>query len=259
LDIVGASWEINQISWFDNTDGTGTFGSENIVSSAAIGVSCVFCIDLDNDGDNDIVAALPEADKVVWYENTDGEGNFSGENVITTETDNVLRVSAADLDNDGDRDIISASSFDNKIAWYENLNGLGNFGPQNIITNQATGAFYIYSVDIDNDDDTDIVATYSNIVAWYENTDGSGNFSSEKIITNNAEFGHCVFSIDIDNDTDKDVLSASWGDNEIAWYRNGLITSVSEKENKHINTQLVENFPNPFNQSTTIKYLLRVC
>ncbi len=256
LDIVGASWEINQISWFENIDGAGTFGSNNIVSSSAIGVSCVYCADVDNDNDNDVIAALPEVDKVVWYEN-DGEGNFSNEKIITTETDNVMRVSAVDLDNDGDLDVISASSFDDKIAWYENLNGQGNFGQQNIITDQATGAFYIYSVDIDNDNDMDIVATYSNIVAWYENINSSNNFSSENIISSDVDFGHCVFSIDIDNDNDKDVLSASWGDDKIAWYRNELILSNAEKENNLMNTQLVGNFPNPFTNSTTIEYLVK--
>jgi hypothetical protein len=42
-------------------------------------------------------------------------------------------VSAADLDNDGDIDVLSASRWDDKIAWYEN-DGSGNFGIEQIIT-----------------------------------------------------------------------------------------------------------------------------
>ena len=42
-------------------------------------------------------------------------------------------VYAVDLDGDDDMDVLSASHGDNKIAWYENIDGLGNFGDQQII------------------------------------------------------------------------------------------------------------------------------
>ncbi len=38
-----------------------------------------------------------------------------------------------DLDEDGDIDVLSASRYDDKIAWYENLGG-GNFSNQNILS-----------------------------------------------------------------------------------------------------------------------------
>ena len=40
--------------------------------------------------------------------------------IIQSETDGPTSVYAADLDGDGDMDVLSASSWDNKIAWYEN-------------------------------------------------------------------------------------------------------------------------------------------
>jgi len=40
--------------------------------------------------------------------------------VITTAADGALSVFATDLDGDGDQDVLSASTGDNKIAWYEN-------------------------------------------------------------------------------------------------------------------------------------------
>ena len=39
------------------------------------------------------------------------------------------RVFAADLDGDGDEDVLSASADDDTIAWYENTDGAGTFGP----------------------------------------------------------------------------------------------------------------------------------
>jgi len=40
--------------------------------------------------------------------------------IVQTETAWPLSVYAADLDADGDLDMLSASWFDDKIAWYEN-------------------------------------------------------------------------------------------------------------------------------------------
>ena len=34
-------------------------------------------------------------------------------------------------------DVLSASLFDNKIAWYENTDGAGSFGIQQVITTAA--------------------------------------------------------------------------------------------------------------------------
>ncbi len=47
-------------------------------------------------------------------------------------------VHAADIDGDGDLDVLSASWADDKIAWYENTDGTGSIGPQQVITGQAT-------------------------------------------------------------------------------------------------------------------------
>ncbi len=48
-----------------------------------------------------------------------------------------MRSFAADVDGDGDLDVLSASSGDDKIAWYENTDGRGTFRPQHVITTAA--------------------------------------------------------------------------------------------------------------------------
>jgi hypothetical protein len=51
-----------------------------------------------------------------------------------------ISVYAADIDGDGDMDVLSASANDDKIAWYENTDGAGTFGAQNVISTAANGA-----------------------------------------------------------------------------------------------------------------------
>jgi hypothetical protein len=45
---------------------------------------------------------------------------FSSEQIISTLTDYPYSVTTADLDGDGDIDVLSASSNDDTIAWFEN-------------------------------------------------------------------------------------------------------------------------------------------
>jgi hypothetical protein len=50
-----------------------------------------------------------------------GQGSqFGSQQVITTAADGAESVYAADLDGDGDMDVLSASLVDDKIAWYAN-------------------------------------------------------------------------------------------------------------------------------------------
>ena len=56
-------------------------------------------------------------------------------------------VIAADLDGDDDKDVLSASAHDHKIAWYEN-DGHGSFGPQQVITTNANGAEEVFAEDL---------------------------------------------------------------------------------------------------------------
>jgi hypothetical protein len=160
-----------------------------------------------------------------------------------------------DVDGDGDMDVLSASFYDLKIAWYEN-DGNENFTPHTITTS-ASGASSVFAVDIDGDGDMDVLsASYmDNKIAWYEN-DGNENFTPH-IITTSAMGAVSVFAVDVDSDGDMDVISASDGDGKIAWYENMMINSVDD----HIdyfadNYKLYDNYPNPFNHSTLIEFSL---
>ena len=58
---------------------------------------------------------------------------FGPEQIITSQADGAMDACAADLDGDGDRDVVSASMSDGKLAWYENADGAGTFGEERLI------------------------------------------------------------------------------------------------------------------------------
>ena len=221
LDVLYDMWDLNAIAWQENLDGQGTFGAANVISSNVEGASSVFAADLDNDGDMDALATAANSNRLTWHENTDGQGTFGEPIVISTDLRLPYAVFAADLDQDGDLDVLSASSEDSKIAWYENLDGQGTFGLQWAIDTKATQASAVYAADLDEDGDQDVLMTAAgdNTLAWYEN-DGAGHFGKRQVITDQALGASSVVAADLDRDGDQDLVVAALDGDQILWFKN---------------------------------------
>ena len=69
------------------------FGEQQLITHPADDARSVFAIDLDGDGDNDVLSASHNDDKIAWYKN-DGNGNFGVQQVITTNADGAQSVYA---------------------------------------------------------------------------------------------------------------------------------------------------------------------
>ncbi|KAH8094985.1 endonuclease [Aureococcus anophagefferens] len=140
------------------------------------------------------------------------------ERIVTTIADGARGVFVTDVDGDGDVDALSASAYDDTIAWYEN-DGSQSF-TERVITTLADSAFSVFAIDVDGDGDVDALSASANdhSVAWYEN-DGSQSFT-ERVITALADHPRSVFAIDVDGDGDVDALSAVRNDDTVAWYEN---------------------------------------
>jgi len=140
-----------------------------------------------------------------------------GSHIISQNFDGASSVFAADIDSDGDMDVLGSARDANEIAWWENDGSQGFL--KRTIDNQFEDAKCVHAADLDNDADMDVVAVanFGHEIAWWEN-DGSQNFNKHKL----AEwlYASSVYTIDLDDDDDMDIIGASWGTNEIAWWEN---------------------------------------
>ncbi|MCP4966755.1 MAG: hypothetical protein GY926_16200, partial [bacterium] len=185
-----------QIDWtFDdgNTGSQGTGGALQATGSTTVTITAV------NDAPNFDTASFTA-------------------HTITTGTNRPFEVQTADVDGDGDMDVVTVSAQDNKIAWFEN-DGNENF-TEHTITTAIDSAHSVAIADVDGDGDMDVLsASYNDdTIAWYENN-GNENFTAHTISTA-ADGANSVITADVDGDGDMDVLSASNNTNQITWYEN---------------------------------------
>lgn len=115
-------------------------------------------------------------------------------------------------------DIVACFFNENKLVWYENINGIGLFSIPILIDDTRQSPRSTRSIDINNDGFIDILTSYlpGNLV-WYENNNGLGTFLSHVIESNNQDF-YDVYTADIDNDGYNDVILSS--DYYLRWFKN---------------------------------------
>ncbi len=213
MDALSASLRNDRITWYEND---GQDFTAHTVTRSANGAACVVAVDVDGDGDMDVLAASRLDDTIAWYEN-DGQEEFIPHVVTTSASaDWPGSLLAADMDGDGDMDVVAANYYEDNVTWYENQGGEG-FAAHVIISGMAE-AICVYAADVDGDGDMDVLSASNgdDTVAWYENN-GSQGFTAHTISAS-ADGTQSVCAADLDGDGDLDVVSNNF--DEILWYEN---------------------------------------
>ena len=230
LDVLvgaGSTSANSEVAWFKNLDGTGdTFSNKITLTTQGDEIRDVYAADFDGDGDQDVVFASYETDRVAWMANLDGVGTFGAPQIIFSNANGVRFLSTGDADGDGDIDIFSSSFYpqsSGQYSWYKNTDGKGTF-TQVLITQGLDGnnPASIAVGDIDDNGTLDFIGTMysSDRVYLYKNAAGDGAYGN-KISLSDAFNGPFSISIaDLDGDLNKDVLIASENDNKIAYLLN---------------------------------------
>ncbi len=209
------------IAWYPNTDRTGSFGNRQVITTDADYLRDLIGADIDGDGDLDLLSASRgESAIIAWFENTTGQGSFGRKHPVSLDTDDVRSIHAADVDGDGDVDVVSASTVGDKVAWFENTNGLGAFGPEQLIALDRNGPRFLDVEDVDGDGDVDLIVANGREINWYQNVDGTGAFGDRRNIARHFPQPMDVYGVDVDGDNDIDVVSVSRLKDRITWYEN---------------------------------------
>ena len=217
---------------FTLTQVSADFGPEKIVTSSATDVIDVFPADMDGDGDIDFLAAKPGnpffgGGAAVLYRNN-GNGRFTELNPFPNgPTTLVSSIAAADLDKDGDLDVVlgSAGTRSGGVRVYRN-NGSLRFTR----TFDNANAPYLWDIhlgDVNKDNRTDIIFGLGGSfdqIGIYLNSGSMFNWGgliAAKSGTSTGDEPRNIHLADIDGDGDQDVMSANYLSNQISYYPNG--------------------------------------
>ena len=214
--------------WVQNLDGLGHFGPEKEATPAPFFSNFIHSYDLDGDEDLDLIQGygVGIGAKLIWYKNEDGLGTFnSNGTVIIDSLGSSPQIAAADADGDGDLDLISQKN--GEASWLENLDGLGNFAPPQVIQEIPSSNYEnvnLLTMDIDSDSDDDLVVSYQSFpkLVWYENLDGPDTWGPPQVIDSiSNKYNKILAAGDFDGDGDQDLVTYLLINSDgVHWYEN---------------------------------------
>ena len=259
LDIIGVANDIvadldhnvivgdSILCWWENLDGKGHSWVQHLIPGDTFGIRCVRAADLDNDGDMDLAVGVgdvpqethngslfPGGGRVLWIENLNGRAIDWELHPIDDYFENVLDVSAPDMDNDGDLDLLAAANGEGMISWWENNGTDDGWQQHKLQSGYIPCPITSQAADVDGDGDLDVVASLSTYspnptTVWYENADGNAIDWIEHVVAIGMNRAR-ICSSDVDLDGDMDIISTDAQKQSIDWWENMTGDGINWKQ-----------------------------
>ncbi len=223
-----------RLGWFDNQQPpyvhtSGQTNGGQVVSETSLTIPGeILHADMNNDGDIDIIAS--NENRIFVFVN-DGVGNFTNDTAYFDNSNSIsggseqFHYNTADINADGNMDIVVTSLNDDDFFWLEN-DGNVNF-TQHYIDYNASTPLLIYPTDYNEDGVKDIVSFYARkpIIHVFEGV--SNTVFKSNIPLNTAGVisdlsNYQIREIDMDDDGDQDLftenLSGMYTNPVLTWY-----------------------------------------
>jgi hypothetical protein len=221
LSVAQFGYDQGETRWMENVGG---WRFESHVLQTLSGAINAEIADVDGDRDLDIVTLVSQEWEEIYVFANDGHGAFTPTRIFGASNEDFGSswISVADLDRDGDADVVysNGDAFDyapptgrgwNGLQWLENRGNV-QFAYHRIA--DFSGASSPQAADLDGDGDTDIavVSAYNNwdkpdaqSLAWFEN-DGTMGFTLRPLATSPTHLITLAIG-DLDADTRPDLVT----------------------------------------------------
>jgi hypothetical protein len=182
VDLLATASAANLVLWYENPGKPGLPWTKHIIDDQSARPIHGHAVDLDGDGDMDVVMALgfaapadaKNSHAVVWYENVGKPGNGAKWiKHVVGRLDGAFEAFAADLNADGHLDIVATSHTPGKLVWFENP-GDPRKTPwkMHVVKERWPTANQVIAADLDGDGRLDLVAVAergANELRWWRN------------------------------------------------------------------------------------------
>jgi hypothetical protein len=240
-DVAVATWRLsNKFVWFENPGDPEQTDSwklhiieENIAEPRTIRAG-----DFNGDGKIDLLGTARVANLVLWYENP-GDPRVKPwiRHVIDDKSPDPGHGMPADIDGDGDLDVVMALGMDSsnkqvgtrEIVWYENAGPARAAGTwrKHVICADMDNAFEAIAVDLNGDGLVDVAATsYASphgCAVWSQNPGDRNETWKIHELKMNWPRANQIIAADFDGDGKPDLVAGTTGNtSEVRWWRNLL-------------------------------------
>ncbi len=232
-DVVASSWRLgNQFVWYQNPGaGVETEWKAHVIDANQTETRTVSVADFNRDGRPDVLGTVTGTGIILWYECPADPRTQSWRRHVVDLVGNPVHGHAADIDGDGDPDIVMAyggllGGGQQAIVWYENTGTPGD-GTRWVKHEIATGfeaGFEAIAADLNGDAKPEVIASAwgkNGKVAWFEHAgDPKGTWTMHPLIDRWRNAVQIVTG-DMDRDGRLDVVGvAEKGSLELRWWRN---------------------------------------